>query len=742
MARTLLLLVTGAIVGGASVYVVAGGDPGPAAAVPGADSAPTARDIGSPRAGDLETREPAAPGATSATGGVVSARVAAYERALGATDAVDLESMIGLAIAAPRSRARDLDIAALVARLAELDPRRAVDFAQAAFLDTPFLVQAFEALARADAEASVAALARVAPAAKQRRVALALLEVLGHERGIALVGAALPDDARASFELDALVARAATDPAGAIEQALGQNSMVLQGYLLPRLAEAAVRIDPASALALGDSIAEYALRLSYQVAVLNAWAELDPEGAFAMLETAEPRLLSMSSQAFGVLARYDSDRLLAMVDELLPVARTSARRAVMQSLAERDPEAALAMLDTMPPGQDREQMLATIAQTYGRQNPELAMAWVRSLAPPSQSALQSVLQGIAAVDTNRAIDLFLEEIDSRGPAQPGVPALQSSLSFSMMMALMSSNGADVGRLADRLLERDDPQVRSMLSSSISLWASLDSDAALSWTLANAERLDPMALRSVAQRMASENLDLALGTLDQLPASHRVGWIEGVVSQMAQTDIARAQGFLGQLRGQPGYEQAYGAVTQAMARTDPAAAARMLSGAPSSSSMALQSAAFTIAREWASRDPAEAARWALTLEDAQLQQSTVSNVASMWTQRDAAAAERWLFGLGAGAGRDAAADGYIGAAAQAGRFEPRLLDAYSSEQARQQGASRAIVAIGRSDPAEARQLLDRYVTDPAVRAETEAQLARSSGSGSGVFIADGQVIFLQ
>lgn len=729
MARNVLLLVAGALVGGVAAYVVVGGNPAGGvsandvtpAPVPG--QVPQSAGNRATATGDGET-EAADAGVSDA--GFVGVRVAAYERALEATDAIDIESTIELALAAPQARARDLEITALLARLTEIDPRRAVEFAQSAFLDTPFLIQTFAALARVDADAAADELASVTPAAKQRRVALALLDVLGHERGVDVIGAALPDETRASFDLDVLVARAEADPAGAMAEVLELESTVLRSYVLPRLAEAAVRHDPRTALALGDSITDFNSRYAYLTAVLNAWAELDPDAVFAFLETGDPNALAVSSGgAFATLARYDADRLLAAVGRLPLAARATARRAVMQSLAERDPEAALDFLDRIAPGRDREQMLATIAQTYGRQDPELALAWARSLSPPSQRALQGVLQGIAEVDPNRAVDLLIEQLDSQPPAQAGLPSFAGTSPFMAMQMLSASPDVDLGRLADALLARSDPLSRSLVSVAVATWAARDSDAALSWALANGDRLDPMVLRGVAERMAAENLDLALGMLDRIAPPQRPGWIGGLVSQMAQTDIVRAQGFLSQLRGQDGYDEAYGVVVQTMARTDPAGAARMLGEAPSLTDT-LRSASFMIAREWANRDPRAAARWAQTLESSDLRRTAVTNVTSAWALRDAAEAERWLFGLASGPTRDAAADGYVDAAAQAGRFEPRVLEAYSSERLRQESASRAIAVIGTTDLARAEQLLDRHVTDPDIRARTEQQLARISG----------------
>lgn len=709
MARTVLLLTAGAIVGGTAVGFFA-------------DRRASVEPSLNPRA-ELDFGQAENPGTL---GGIVTERVAAYERALAVGGVSELEAMIDRTAASPRSRARDLDLAALLARLSEIDPQRAVDFALSAYLATPFLIQAFDALARTDTEAALGSLARVSPVAKQRSIAFALLDTLGFESdAVGQVAAALPDGARAGFELDALVARARIDPEGAMRDALSRNPLVLQNYLLPELAETAVASDPTLALALGDLIADYAARLTYEHAVMTAWADLDPEAVFAFLGTAGPADLAMSTDVFATLAEYDPDRLLAAAEAFPPAARASARRDVVQTLAQRDPEAALALLRTMPPGQDRDSMLSTIALAYGRRNPDLALAWARSLSPPSQAVVQNVLRGIALNDSSRAVDMYLEALANPSAFGAGAMAVNGILTLPAMMPLLSSNPEDIRRLVDGLLQLDNPQAEGQLSAAVSLWASRDSGAATDWALANADRLDANALRTVAQRMAAENVELALGTLDRLPAPQRDGWIQGVVSVLALSDIDRTRTLVEQLRGQPAYGAAFATLTQAMARTDPEGAARMLTSAQSD--VAAQSVAPIVAMQWASRDPEAAASWALGLDDARMQASAIGTVASAWATRDADAAQRWLFGLEIGPNRDRATDGYVSAAAQAGRFDPRLLDAYSSDQARQQGASRAVIAIARSDPSEAERLLDAYVTNPAIREQTEAQLVAGSAA---------------
>jgi hypothetical protein len=663
----------------------------------------------------------------------------ASAEAASAADAIDLESMIDFAAAAPKSRARDLETQALLGRLAELDPHRAVDFALSAYLDTSLLAQAFVALATSDADAAIVRLSSVTPAPKQRRIALAVLEVIGNdEHGVLRLAAALPVEDETSFEIDALLARAESDPLGAFKTMIDLDRAMLQSLILPRLANVVARRDPIGALALADSIDDPNVRRSFQLSVLTAWGETNPTGVFEFLDSADSALLVVSSAVFPALAESDADRLLAMLERFPPSVRNDAKSAVMQTIAARDPVEAIAMLDTIPPGQERQRMLQVIAQAYGRVNPDLALAWVKSLTPPSDDAMRAVLQGIAATDVDRAIDVMFAELDQQrlGPAGNAIPL---SSSFSMMLSLMSRNGADVSRFADRLLAAEGPEVSPMMSSVVSIWAQRDGEAALSWTLANASQLDNSVLRSLSQRIANENIDLATATLGRLPADKRAAWIEGLAARLVAQDVDQAVGFLERYRGQPGYDQAYGTVLSQIALNDPVRAAGMLRNAPESSEN--RSAIFAISREWAARDPAAAGRWAMdSIRDAELQSSAIGNIASTWAQRDAAAAERWIFSMTSGQARDAAVNGYLGAAAQVGQFQPRLLEAFSSEAAAQRGASNAIVQIGRTDPEEARRLLALYVTDPAVRAQAEASLARGDAVGSGIYISNGNVIF--
>ena len=128
MARSILLLLAGAIAGATAVYFFVDQEAEPRALSLAGRGEPSPT-IDTPLPASVEPDASLVVG----TANVTAARVAVYEQAVQLTDALDLELMIDLAAAAPRSRSRDLELQALLARLAEIDPERAVQFAQSSF---------------------------------------------------------------------------------------------------------------------------------------------------------------------------------------------------------------------------------------------------------------------------------------------------------------------------------------------------------------------------------------------------------------------------------------------------------------------------------------------------------------------------------------------------------------------------------------------------------------------------------
>ena len=727
MARSVVLLLLGAIAGSAGVNLLGAKDD-PLAPISELPSEPAFSPTSAVSEPDLRRVS-----AVSAAQSFASERLAVYTQAAAADDPFELESLIRSTLAESESRSRDLKLTALLSRLAELGPRRAIDFARSQYLETKFFVPLYEIWAGSEPDAAIADLAGLARGAQQRLLALTILDVIGNNReGVDRVASVLPPDIQPVFRADALIARGTTDPAGAVAEALELDDAlgILQSYILTQLSLELVRNDPSGALAMAESIDDFARRESFRALVLSRWAELDPAAAFGWVENASSVELSNNAAIIYTLAQAEPERMLAIIDDLPAGLRQTAVSAAMQGLASQDPEAAKLMVDSLQPGQERDQLISAIAQSLAQTDPEQALAWARSLVPVPQNAIRSVLQQAVMSDPNRGVELVLNELESAGPGDAS--SIVSSLSMVLTLGSLTGQGIpDMGPVLDRVIAMDNPTLDSMLSSMVGNWARNEPEAAFSWAMLNTTDVDANTFRNIAQRIAESDLNRAQSMLSQVPADYQAGWVAGLAQVLVQQDPRQAVDLLNRLQGRPGYGSAFTTVAREMARTDPAAAAQMLTGSVDGlTDNELRSVASTIAGEWAGQQPERAAEWVASLEGSPLLGQAMSSVVQRWALTDADSARNWLLTMNRGPDRDTALSNYLSVAVQTTGFQPDILDAFSTEQAAQQGMTAAITQIGRNDVEEARRLIDAYVQDDAMRRSLEDTLARTGGSGGG------------
>jgi hypothetical protein len=264
---------------------------------------------------------------------------------------------------------------------------------------------------------------------------------------------------------------------------------------------------------------------------------------------------------------------------------------------------------------------------------------------------------------------------------------------------------------------------NLFNQSLSLWTRSDPEAAAAWAFANLDRLDQATLRQMAADFARTRPADAERVLASLPPERRGIWLAAMVGAIGQSNPDNAIAFVERYRGQPGYAEGLNEALRGVARTDPQRAMRLLTDAgrvPAGETLML------IAGSWVRLDPEAAGDWALGLADGDQRIRAVRAVAATWAERDTEARE-WVLGLPRGAVRDAALDALLfderSPGTAAGTLSPMLLDAYSSDSARQRGVGRAAVMIGRRDADAALLLLDAHVSDPEIRKQTEELLAR-------------------
>jgi hypothetical protein len=715
MNRALLALVIGAAAGAATTYYFVGERAVRAAA------APRGSELRTPAAGVR-----AEPATSSSIRAATAERAALQQRAADA-DAGDLERLIAAVSAQAPATSPELALDVLLTRYAELDPERAIEIARLHTVDDSLLASLYATWAVQNPAGALAALSSVDDPIEATAVGLAMLPALGgDEHASKQVVAALPIGADYDFQIAAIAADAASDPAAALDRALGSSDSALSELALERVAAVWARQDVRSAVARADSIDDEALRTSFLNAALREWAKFDAAGALDYFVTLDAEHQQQVATMSGLrdAARLEPLRALEIAGALPGSIRGAIEQAAMQSLAQRDPELALRHVGRLPPGR-QQAVRQIIARTYGEKDPAAALAWAEASGQPSD--LIGVLGGIARKDVSRAFDVALNISGAQRPQALQAVVAQAS----------RDRGADLPDLAERLLAIDDPNVqRNGMQTLMQVWPTRAPDSAVAWLMRNGDRVPATAFQGVAVYLGQNDLAAAERYFTQIPSTARSAWLQGVAQGFAQIDPSAAAAWIDQFRSEPGYGTAAGAIAQRLASLDAPAAARLLdtlSDQPAGASM-IQIAASQVANRWAADDPLAAAEWARRLASDEARRSALAGVAQTWAANDFDAARDWAVRLPSGSIRDTALGPLLAAGATKGPLNAALLNAFSDDRAREQGVSQAIFAVAQRDPTEAQALIARHITDPARRTQLERAVEQAKlNSGAGIFL---------
>ncbi len=703
MRRTFALLGTGALLGAGAMYFAPEGD-GPGAPAPGLELRGTAV---TPEAGEQAPRS--VEFLTLATGSVSMTERAALFRFVAEADRRTLETLAAQVAAMPDLEGRRLALEALFTRYAEIDARAAAAFARTLGLPPAALKSLYTTWARSDARGALRALGEL-DAAAAVTLGVAVLEVIGNDGlGLARVLGAAPQIDADRFRIEAAVAKAPVDPAGALEDLL-ELPPSKAGAAFERLAVVWIERDVYGALAGAEQIADESQRNEFKAAVIRAWARVDPDALVDYVADLDPERRNEALRSPGALQAFalvDPERALRAAEGIPGEFGLMMKRAALMSLARDDPLAALSMAEALPMGVERDQMMSVIAASYGRSNPEAALAWAQSLSPPSPIVVANVLAGLARVDPHRAVDLLFEAMDATNQRSSGP-----------LMTVVTNGGLDAehtARIADRLLAT--PTRGRELQMLTQMWAQRQPHEAARWLLAQGSAAPRTAIGQAAIQLGRTDPAAAIAYVDRVPAELRATWISSAADGYSQNDARAAASWIAQYRGEPGYDAALAAVAGRTAPADPAAAARLFDSVNVAEAPDAPQAAQRIASAWARQDHRAAAAWVTAIADDGARAAAVGTVAGQWAAQDASGARGWALGLPTGATRDIALSQVLGATATIA-IDYALLDAFSSAEARQRAVSDAVRMIAPRDAAAARQLADQYLSDPRARQAAE------------------------
>jgi hypothetical protein len=260
----------------------------------------------------------------------------------------------------------------------------------------------------------------------------------------------LPERERIDFQAEALATIAASDPTAAVTIALGLGEIESRNTAIQRVGIAWVARDPSAAVAQ-TNLLPVAMQAAYLNRVTTEWARLDVD-AFLDYADAQPRLdnlVAAVTHAMGV----DPQRSFEISARHPPVrmgddyARTqTVEREAFSGWAERDPEGTLVWLDALPVSARKQDLMVAFAETYGRTDPESALAWAQGIVPADQTLVSAVIARASLTD----MDLALRWLIEFEPASPGGIARPGSAADNIGIFF----GADPRRvsLANRLLD--------------------------------------------------------------------------------------------------------------------------------------------------------------------------------------------------------------------------------------------------------------------------------------------------
>lgn len=704
MRRTFALLGAGAALGAVAMYFGNDGDaPGAQASLGELQAAPTVPQTGepAPRSIDFLTR---------ATGSISMAERAALLRFAAEADRGTVEALATQVAALPDGlEGRRLALEALFTRYVEIDAPAAAILARTLGLRAAEMAPLFTSWARNDARGALQALGDL-DAHTALTLGVALLDVIVNDGlGVARVLGAAPQIDADRFRIEAAIAKAGDDPANALEDIL-ELPPSKAGGAFERLAVIWIERDVHGAIAAAGAIADESLRNELKTAIIRAWARVDPDAFVDYVVDLDPERRNETLRSPGALQAFalvDPQRALRAADGMPGELGFMMKRAALMSLARDDPLGALSMAEALPAGNERDQMLSVIGATYGRTNPEAALAWAQGLSPPSPNVVANVLAGLARVDPDRAIDLLFETMDSTNQRSSGP-----------LMTLVTNGALDAehtARIADRLLAT--PSRGRELQMLTQMWAQRQPHDATRWLLARGSAAPRTALGQAAIQLGRTDPAAAIAYVDRVPPELRATWLSAVADGYAQNDGRAAAGWIAQHRGEPGYDAALVAVAGRTASTDPTAAARLFDSVNVAEAPDAPQAAQRIAAAWARQDHRAAAGWVSSIADDAARTAAISAVAGQWATADAIGARGWALGLPTGAARDTALTQVLGSTTTSA-IDHALLDAFSSPEARQRAVTDAVRMIAARDVAAARQLADQYLTDAGARQSAE------------------------
>ncbi len=350
--------------------------------------------------------------------------------------------------------------------------------------------------------------------------------------------------------------------------------------------------------------------------VLASWVVASPDAAVAWVKSlpAGPRQGQLLWSMLDAVGRNDPQRALTMLQTAMPPGNQSQHYSnLFSGWAQRDPQGAADAIRELPVGKERTSAIRSVAAQWADTDPQAALAWAGQI---SQKSVQT--------DTFSAIGSRWAQNDPLG-------------AFSW-----ASHVSDRGTR------------KNVLSAVLTQWVDSDAPAATAQALAlpaGSERTS--VLRAMARRLAQQDVQSAIGLIQQMPSGEQPQAMREAALNLANSDPKSAAPLL--MAASPGAGEIQNLVQQWGNSDVPAALAWSMSlPAGDGRNQALSS----LAQTWAQDDPRAAANWFERQGLLRENKGIANSIASRWVQDDPDGALRWVASLPAGDLQNSALSGAL------------------------------------------------------------------------------------
>lgn len=475
--------------------------------------------------------------------------------------------------------------------------------------------------------------------------------------------------------------------------------------------------DPAAAVRLAESTGDRQLERQARYTAIHSLARKDPRAALqlsASLGQTSERGLSDMQIIFGTWARQDPEAAMAAAEQMEGPTRDMARRGLVSTLVQTDPEAAWRYAQNLPAS----------AESYADPRMDVIQRWADT---DPQAALKAALSISDAQTRPMAISRAVASWSSRDfPAalDYAVGLQDTTLRSEILYAMSMNGGADSQKLLNALIEHMPvgDNFRNAVSNLLGNWARENpAEAAAAVTQLPAGR----ALSSAVSRVASQWAETGppsqvLAWAQSLPAGEaRANALEAVFSQMSSRDPQQAMAALAMLPAAD-RKDAINSFAQGWSRSNPQAVLQWAGtlADPGERSDVIRSAV----AQWAGTAPEAAAAWVERLP-ADQNASAMQAVADRWASKDAEAAAAWVARQPAGQAKDSAISSLTRQIASedpeaALQWAGTIADAKTRERQTEQLARDWM----RQDPGAARKWIEKSSLPP----DTRNRLLKSGG----------------